>query len=410
MAASGLSLLMGRHSSCLISFATILQEAPLAKDLEGLLVVSLEQAVAAPLVSSRLAQAGARVIKLERREGDFARRYDDFALGQSAYFVWLNAGKESVFIDIKDERDIAFLYRILQKADIFIHNLAPGAVDRAGIGNAELAARNPRLIICEISGYGSEGPYRDRKAYDLLVQAESGLAGLSGTADEPGRVGVSICDIGSGMYAHGAILQALYARQRSGNGRVIQVSLFHSMCDWMNVPYLQFRYGGHQPQRQGLMHPTIAPYGTYEASDGELVLLSIQNDTEWNSLCRHIAKRPELLDDPRFATNSDRVRYRGDLDAILRPVLRQHDRPALTAMLQNANLAFACVSTLADLVDHPQARFRSVSTKDGFVELLGPAVMDEEPDCAPPEVPALGAHDKAVRGEFAQQFAGSPID
>ncbi len=357
--------------------------------------------MAAPFVSSRLAQAGARVIKLERREGDFARRYDNFARGESAYFVWLNAGKESVFIDIKDQQDIAFLHRLLQKADIFIHNLAPGALDRAGIGNTDMAGRYPGLIICEISGYGAEGPYRERKAYDLLVQAESGLAGLSGTADEPGRVGVSICDIGSGMYAHAAILQALYARQRSGKGRVIQVSLFHSMCDWMNVPYLQFRYGGHQPQRQGLMHPTIAPYGTYEARNGELVVLSIQNDTEWKSLCRHVAKRPELIDDPRFATNPDRVRHRGDLDAILRPIFQQHDRPALTAMLQDANLAFASVSTLDDLVDHPQARFRSVATQGGLVDLLGPAVLDADQDCPPSEVPALGAHDSAVRLEFA---------
>ncbi len=374
----------------------------MAKDLEGLLVVSLEQAVAAPLVSSRLAEAGARVIKLERREGDFARRYDDFALGESAYFVWLNAGKESVFIDIKDERDIAFLHRLLHKADVFIHNLAPGALDRAGIGNAEVAERNPRLIICEISGYGSEGPYRDRKAYDLLVQAESGLAGLSGTGDEPGRVGVSICDIGSGMYAHAAILQALYARQRSGKGRVIQVSLFHSMCDWMNVPYLQFRYGGHRPQREGLMHPTIAPYGAYEARDGELIVLSIQNDTEWNSLCRQVVKKPELIGDPRFATNPDRVRHRGALDDILRPAFRQHDRPTLTAMLQDAKLAFASVSTLEDLVDHPQARFRTVSTQGGLVELLGPAVMSGEPNGPAPEVPSLGAHDAAIRLEFAE--------
>lgn len=289
-------------------------------DLEGILVVSVEQAVAAPYLSSKLADAGARVIKIERPEGDFAREYDHLVHGESAYFVWLNRGKESVCLDLKLESDRVLLANMIAQADIFIQNLAPGAVERLGFGPESLRARFPSLITCSISGYGDEGPLRDLKAYDLLVQAESGLSAITGNAHGSARVGVSVCDIAAGMTATQAVLQALYARTRTGLGRHIAVSLYHSLSDWMNVPYLQFVYGGKAPPRSGLSHPTIAPYGTYTCSDGNSVLISIQNEREWQLLCHEVLGRPDLATDPRFVSNSKRVTNRDALEAEIVPI------------------------------------------------------------------------------------------
>jgi itaconate CoA-transferase len=266
-------------------------------DLEGLLVVAVEQAVAAPLCTSRLADAGARVIKVERPEGDFARRYDRHVHGQSTYFVWLNRGKESIRLDLKQPGDLALLTAIIARADVLVQNLAPGAMDRMGLGSSVLRKRHPRLITCDVSGYGDDGPYRDMKAYDLLIQAETGLASVTGNPDAPARVGVSVCDIAAGLYAHSAILQALYARQMTGQGRGISVSLFSGMADWMNVPFLQRRYGSSMPPRPGLAHPSIAPYGTFACRDGD-ILLSIQNEREWMRLCT------EVLGDPTQSPGS----------------------------------------------------------------------------------------------------------
>jgi crotonobetainyl-CoA:carnitine CoA-transferase CaiB-like acyl-CoA transferase len=252
------------------------------RDLEGITVVALEQAVAAPYASSRLAEAGARVIKVERPEGDFARGYDSLVKGESAYFVWLNRGKESIRLDVKNPEDHAILTNMIAEADVFIQNLAPGAAARLGFGAEELTRRDPRLIYVSISGYGEDGPYRDQKAYDLLIQAESGLCMISGTEEGAARVGISVCDIAAGMTSYQAIVQGLFARERTGKGRVIEVSLFHVMADWMNVPYLQSRYGGKKPARMGLKHPTIAPYGAYTCADGKAVLISIQNEREWS--------------------------------------------------------------------------------------------------------------------------------
>ena len=274
------------------------------QDLDGITVVALEQAVAAPYASGRLADAGARVIKIERAEGDFARGYDALVEGQSAYFVWLNRGKQSIRLDVKDEADRALLGRMVAKADVFIQNLAPGAAARLGLDAARLCADHPRLIHCSISGYGEDGPYRDQKAYDLLIQAESGLCAVNGTEDGAARVGVSVCDIAAGMTAFQAILQGLYARERTGKGRAIEVSLFHAMADWMNVPYLQTRYGGKPPGRMGLKHPSIAPYGAYECADGKAVLISIQNEREWARLCADVLGDADLATDPRFSDNS----------------------------------------------------------------------------------------------------------
>jgi crotonobetainyl-CoA:carnitine CoA-transferase CaiB-like acyl-CoA transferase len=372
------------------------------RDLEGILVISLEQAVAAPYASSRLADAGARVIKLERQEGDFARRYDACVHGESAYFVWLNRGKESVRFDLKDTGDKALLRRMLGRADVFIQNLAPGAVARAGFASAELRVEFPRLITCDISGYGEAGPFRDMKAYDLLVQAESGLANITGTPESPGRVGVSVCDIACGMYAHQAILQALFARERTGKNRGIQVSLYGAMADWMNVPFLQHHYGGQTPGRPGLNHPTIAPYGAYECGDGKPVLISIQNEREWRSLCENLLGGVEIADDPRFATNPDRVANRPALDAIINNVFGRAPRESIIEKLQAAKVAWGRLSSLDDLVAHPQNRFIDVKTSAGEVKILAPppiAVGETESYGA---VPALGEHDDAVRAEFGE--------
>ncbi len=371
------------------------------KDLEGLLVVSVEQAVAAPYCSGRLADAGARVIKVERPEGDFARRYDDYVNGGSAYFVWLNRGKESLRLDLKDAEDHALLGRLLEEADVFIQNLAPGAMARMGYDPKELRKRRPELITCSISGYGEEGPYRDQKAYDLLVQAESGLCAINGTPEGPARVGVSVCDIAAGMTAFQAILQALIGRAKTGEGRAIEVSLFHALADWMNVPYLQYVYGGKAPKRSGLKHPSIAPYGAYPCADGKELLISIQNEREWASLCEKVLERPEVATDPRFDSNVRRVANREALDALVAECFRQRDREANIARLDAARIAYGRLSDLEDLSHHPQNRLIRVETENGPVEILssGAVVAGESPALGP--VPGLGQHDRAIRAEFA---------
>ncbi len=378
------------------------------QDLEGLLVVSIEQAVAAPYASGRLADAGARVVKVERPEGDFARRYDNLANGNSAYFVWLNRGKQSVRLDLKTDDDRALLANMLQQADIFIQNLAPGAAGRLGFGAASLRERHPRLITCSISGYGEEGPYRDQKAYDLLIQAESGLCAINGTPEGPARVGVSVCDIAAGMTAHQAILQALFARERSGGGRAIEVSLYHAMSDWMNVPYLQHRYGGKDPGRHGLKHPTIAPYGAYACSDGKMLLISIQNEREWRNLCAQALMMPELADDPRFAGNNDRVANRTVLDEMIGASFARHDREANIARLAAAKIAYGRLSDLDDLEAHPQNRLIRVATENGPIELLAPGAVIAGQTQSYGAVPGLGEHDDIIRGEFSKRSTEPP--
>jgi crotonobetainyl-CoA:carnitine CoA-transferase CaiB-like acyl-CoA transferase len=372
------------------------------RDLEGLLVVSVEQAVAAPYCSGRLADAGARVIKVERPEGDFARRYDAHVNGQSAYFVWLNRGKQSVCLDLKSEDDRALLAAMIERADVFIQNLAPGAVDRLGFSPAELRAKNPRLVTCSISGYGDEGPYRDLKAYDLLVQAETGLSTVTGNEQGMARVGVSVCDIAAGMTAFQGILQALIGRGRTGEGRHVAVSLYHALADWMNVPYLQYVYGGHTPVRSGLNHPTIAPYGDYACGDGKAVLFSIQNETEWRMLCEEVLGSPELADDPRFATNPLRVANRPALDAIIDDVFSAAPREAIIGRLEAARIAYGRVSTLEDLKGHPQNRTVEIATPAGPVRLLAPGMIfdGQLPELGP--VPAVGEHTEAIRAEFGR--------
>lgn len=372
----------------------------MSRDLEGIMVVSLEQAVAAPYAARCLADAGARVVKVERHEGDFARGYDRYVEGLSANFVWLNRGKESLRLDLKDPADMALLGRMLEKADVFIQNLAPGATTRLGIGSASLRERHPRLITCDISGYGEDGPFRDLKAYDFLVQAESGLASVNGIGEESTRVGVSVCDIAAGMTAAQAIFRALFARERTGRGRAIQVSLFHAIGDWMNVPYLTYAYGGHVPARLGLHHPTIAPYGSYPCGDGKAVLIAIQNEREWVRLCEAVLGRPEIAADPRFSSNPARVANRAALDAAVGEAFAALDREAVVARLEAAKIAYGRLSTLDDLVRHPQNQLVHVATDAGEVTLLGPGARIAGETPAYGKVPALGEHDEALRAEF----------
>ncbi|MEJ2623233.1 MAG: CaiB/BaiF CoA-transferase family protein [Pseudolabrys sp.] len=369
-------------------------------DLDGLFVVSVEQAVAAPLLSSRLAEAGARVIKVERPEGDFARGYDQLVHGESAYFVWLNRGKESVCLDLRQPESQAVLGRMIAAADVFIQNLAPGAIDRLGFAPADLRARHPRLITVSISGYGDDGPYRHLKAYDLLVQAESGLSSITGTGEELARVGISVCDIAAGVTAHQAVLQALYARERTGQGRHIAVSLFHALADWMNVPYLQYVYGGRSPALCGLSHPTIAPYGAFPDRDGREVLIAVQNEREWRQLCTEVLDRPELAEDPRFADNSARVAHRAALDAIITAIFGRFARDAIIARLETARIAYGRVSSMAELASHPQKRFVEVETPTGPVRMLAPGALVDGCLATPGPVPALGAHTGAIMAEF----------
>ena len=372
------------------------------RDLEGILVVSVEQAVAAPYLSSRLADAGARVIKIERPEGDFARGYDSLVHGESAYFVWLNRGKESICLDLKQPADAELLAAMLAGADVFIQNLAPGVIERLGFDPATLRERHPRLITCSISGYGDEGPYRDLKAYDLLVQAESGLSSITGNEHGAARVGVSVCDIAAGMTAFQAVLQALFARERSGIGRHVAVSLYHALSDWMNVPYLQYAYGGKVPERAGLNHPTIAPYGAYACGDGRAVLISIQNEREWAALCADVLDDAALATDARFAGNSRRVEHRAALDAIILAVFGSLSRDEVVARLERARIAYGRVSTLEDVAQHPQNRFVEVDTPSGPVRCLAPGALFNStlPTFGP--VPALGQHGDALRAEFSR--------
>ena len=371
------------------------------RDLDGLLVISLEQAVAAPYAASRLADAGARVIKVERPEGDFARGYDADAKGHSSYFVWLNRGKESVALDLKQPDDLQIFKQMLSKADVFIQNLMPGALDRLGVSMTDLRQADPRLITCDISGYGASGPFAQMKAYDFLVQAEVGLAQITGAPEEPGRVGVSICDIAAGMTAHAAILQALVARAKTGEGRAIEVSLFHALADWMNVPYLQHHYGGREIRRPGLHHPTIAPYGAYRCGDDRMLLISIQNEREWLRLCSDVLDQPNLPQNPKFDSNVHRVENRVSLDAIMNGVFSQYSIDEIAEKLQAAQIAFGRLNDMDVFTQHPQNRFVSVRTSSGDVQLLSPGAIVNGILPRLGEVPDLGQHSAAIRAEFS---------
>jgi crotonobetainyl-CoA:carnitine CoA-transferase CaiB-like acyl-CoA transferase len=371
------------------------------RPLDGVLVIALEQAVAAPLATCRLGDAGARVIKIERDRGDFARHYDTAAGGESAYFAWLNRGKESIVLDLKSDEDRALLDRLFARADVLVQNMAPGAAARSGFGADELRRRHPRLITCDISGYGESGPYRDRRAYDLLVQAESGLASITGRPEGPGRVGVSACDIAAGLYAHAAILEALLLRERTGEGRAIQVSLFDCVADWMTVPLLHLEHQGYEWPRVGLAHPTIAPYGAFPTSGGGEILIAVQNDEEFRRLASDVLDDATLADDSRFRTNRDRVEHRAELERLLAARFAKLDRGELEARLDSARIAYAAVSTVADLSRHPQLRRVPLTTPHGTIQIPAPPAIVAGAPPAHSRVPALGEHGAAIRREFA---------
>jgi itaconate CoA-transferase len=366
--------------------------------LSGLLVVSLEQAVAAPMCTCRLADAGARVIKIERPEGDFARSYDDYARGESSYFVWLNRGKESVVLDLAEAGDKALLEAMLSRADIFVQNLKPGTVGKLGFSIARLRRDYPRLICCSISGFGESGPFAMRKSYDLLIQAEVGLASITGTT-EPSRVGVSAVDVTTGLNAYEAILEALLARQRTGEGAELSVSLFDAMADWMTVPLMQ-QEAGKPPQRVGLTHASIAPYGAFPTRDGASILIGIQNDREWRVLAEKVLGDPALATDPAFATNRARVERRVETDRKVAAVTRTLDAEALTQKLVAADIAFARVNDVAGLARHPHLRRITVETPSGPVSYPAPAERSAAARRYG-KVPALGEHTAKVRAEFA---------
>src|SRR5665213_1150699 len=370
----------------------------MAAALDGILVVALEQAAAAPFCSCRLADAGARVIKIERPEGDFARNYDRAAKGQSSYFVWLNRGKQSIALDIKRAADKALLDRMIARADVFIQNLAPGAAARAGFDPAALCARYPRLIACSVSGYGDSGPYRDMKAYDLLIQAETGLAYLSGPPEAPGRVGVSVSDIAAGLNAYAAILEALYRRMRDGKGALIEISLFAATAKWMAVPLIHHA-AGNAPRREGLRHPSIAPYGAYAAADGQEIVIGIQNEREWVRFCAENLGDPALADDPRFSSNSDRVANRVQLDGLIAAAFARAPRAALAAKLHAAGIAFGNLNNVEDFAHHPALQRVAIPTATGSVSLPTPPGRDSAA-LNTHAVPSLDQHGTVIRLEF----------
>lgn len=369
--------------------------------LDGLLVVSVEQAVAAPYCSARLADAGARVLKIERPEGDFARGYDSYVHGWSSYFVWLNRGKQSVALDFKNKEDFELLQRLIGKADVLIQNLAPGAAQRAGFGSTEMRAKNKRLITVDISGYGDHGPYKDRRAYDLLVQAESGMASITGTEHAPGRIGVSATDVGTGMYAHAGVLEALIAREKTGEGRALSVSLFSAMAEWMTVPLLAKEYSDYDWPRLGLTHPMIAPYGVYPSADKVPLLISIQNDREFTRLCEGVLDRPGLDKDPDFATNKARNARRDETNKIVSESFGAQSFEQLSAKLDAAQIAWARVSSVGDLSQHPQIKRMSFASPKG--EVVIPALAASYPGQPQRlgDVPTVGQHTEQVRREFA---------
>jgi crotonobetainyl-CoA:carnitine CoA-transferase CaiB-like acyl-CoA transferase len=373
--------------------------------LEGILVVALEQAVAAPYCSSRLADAGARVIKVERPEGDFARGYDTAAHGESSYFVWINRGKESIALDLKQAGDMAVLQRMLAQADVFIQNLAPGAAQRLGIGSEELRERHRQLITCDISGYGDSGRLTKMKAYDLLVQAESGLVSINGAPGDWGRIGVSLCDINAGLNALIGIQQALIMRGRTGRGSAVKVSLFDSAAELMSVPYVQARYGGRAPERVGLKHPTIAPYGAFTCADGRDILISIQNEREWADFCREVMQDLSMVGDPRSCNNTARMENRDWVDGRVAEVFGGLSSATVIDRLTAAQTAYGNINSVHDLIEHPQLRTRRMAVGARAVEMPALPWVTEWDAAQYRPVPRLNEHGAALRDEFAAPVA-----
>lgn len=372
--------------------------------LAGITVVSLEVAVAGPFASRQLADLGARVIKIERPEvGDFARGYDKKARGLSSHFVWTNRGKESLTLNLKSEAGRRILDQLLVKSDVFLHNLSPGAVERLGFAASRLRRDYPRLIICSISGYGASGPYRQKRAYDLLIQAEAGLLSITGTAETPSKVGIAVADIAAGMYAYSGILTALLARHQTGSGTAIEVSMLEALGEWMGFP-VNYTLGGAPPRRNGASHAAIAPYGPFATGDGGAVILGVQNEREWQRFCDIVLQEPSLALDERFAGNAQRVANRGEMQQIIEAHFGQLTRAEVISRLEQAGIANAEMRSINEFLDHPQLkarqRWREVQSPAGLIPaLLPPAtISDVEPIFNP--IPALGEHTESILTEL----------
>jgi itaconate CoA-transferase len=380
--------------------------------LSGVTVLSFEHAVAAPFATRQLADLGARVIKVERPGiGDFARQYDESVNGASSYFIWLNRSKESVALDVKSAEGHAILHELADMADVVVQNLGPGAAERLGLSARDVRAKDPSKIVVDVTGWGSDGPWADRKAYDLLVQCETGLVSLTGTADTAVKTGVSIADIAAGMYAFSGILAALYRRASTGEGATIEVSLFEALAEWVGQPAHFTAGAGRQPGRFGAQHATIAPYGPYVAGDGHTVLIAVQNESEWARFCTVVLERPELAADSRFATNTLRVAHRDELTPVISDRFALLSTSTLEAKLVAARVAFAGVNTVMEFLDHPvlaqRGRWRTVQTEAGSVKALMPPLdFGGEPRMDP--VPALGEHTRDLLGELGRD--SSAID
>jgi crotonobetainyl-CoA:carnitine CoA-transferase CaiB-like acyl-CoA transferase len=373
--------------------------------LDGITVVALEHAVAAPFATRHLADLGARVIKVERPgKGDFAREYDRSVHGEASYFVWLNRGKESIELDLKSAPDLELLHSILETADVLVQNLLPGAVERLGLDAPTLRARRPELVHCSISGYGAEGPYADKKAYDLLVQCESGLLSTTGSPEEPAKVGISVVDIATGMYAFSGILAALYERERTGIGATLGVAMLDAMGEWMMQPTYLSVYGGQPFRRTAARHASIAPYGPYRCADGA-VFVGVQSDREWAVLCEQVLGRPDLVHDERCARNTERVAHNELITGVIESVLASQPVDDVVGTLEGNGIACARMRTPQELYDHPQLsardRWREIDSPGGRVRALLPPVVVEGREAAMGEVPALGQHSEALRREFA---------
>ena len=373
--------------------------------LEGITVVALEQAVAAPFATRQLADLGARVIKIERTgSGDFARGYDSTVNGMASYFVWLNRGKESLTLDVKHPEAHKILAELLSRADVFIHNLAPGAVDRLGFGADELRTTYPRLITCTMSGYGTSGPYRDKKAYDLLIQCETGLVSVTGTPGTPAKVGISVADISGGMYAYSGILTALYQRERTGEGAALDVALFDTLGEWMSHPMYLTAYGGKAPTRNGATHASIAPYGPFPTGDGRSVNLGVQNEREWLRFCEIVLERQGVAADSRFSSNAGRVEHRAALHELIGEVFAQLTAAEVVTRLDQAQIANASMNSVQEFIDHPQLaardRWREVDSPVGPLRALVPPVDNSNFDYPMRPIPALGAQTDAILSEL----------
>jgi itaconate CoA-transferase len=371
------------------------------KPLDGVLVVSIEQAVSAPYASCRLADAGARVIKIERETGDFARQYDEVVEGQATYFVWLNRGKESVRLDIKTAEDRAILDNILSSADVFIQNLSPGALVRIGLDSGTLRNQYPRLITVDISGYGEEGDYSTMKAYDNLVQCETGLIDVTGDGEVRAKVGISIADISAGTHAYSAVLEALIQRARTGEGVSIKISMFDCMADWMMVPWLHQSYGGRAPSRTGVHHAAISPYGPFRTRDQREVVIAIQNEREWGRFCEVVLGGGIANDDPRFTRNSLRVANRDELNARIQQILGELSHEEVLSRLETGSIAYARLNTMAEFARHPQLRLVEIPSEAGPIRMADRPARFVGHEIRFGPIPSLGEHDESIRKEFA---------